>query len=159
MVRNVQTMSETIAGRVMEDIKTAMRAKDTLALTVLRALKSAFKYAAIEKHGADGELDEAGAVVVVRKQIKQRQDSIESFVSAGREELAQKERDEMAVLEKYLPAGLSEVEIESIVDAAIAETGATSRKEMGAVMKLVQERAAGRADGKALSGVVGRRLS
>jgi uncharacterized protein YqeY len=139
-------------------MKEAMKAKNAAALNVLRALKSAIKYAAIEKHGADGNLDDTEAVAVVRKQIKQRQDSIESYEKAERPELVAKEQAEIAVLEDFLPAGMSGAEIAALVEACVAEVGATSKKEMGQVMKLVQERAAGRADGKALSQEVMKRL-
>jgi len=142
----------------MDDIKLAMREKNTVALTVLRGLKSAFKYAAIEKHGADGELEEAEVIAVVRKQIKQRQDSVASFQEAGRQDLIDKELEEVGVLENYLPVSLSEGEISELVGAVITELGATSKKEMGAVMKVLQERAAGRADNKVLSKEVMQRL-
>ena len=90
----------------MGDIKEAMKAKDQTALTVLRALKSAVKYAAIEKGGADAELEDGEAMAVVRKQIKQRNDSLESYESAGRADLADKEKAEIEILERYLPAPL-----------------------------------------------------
>jgi uncharacterized protein YqeY len=150
-------MSNT-ATTISEDIKTAMRAKDSTALNALRALKSALTNAAIEKGGLGTELDEPETLAVIRKQIKQRQDSIESFENAGRTELADKEKAEIAVLEQFLPKGLSDAEVAGLVDAAIAETGATSKKDMGAVMKVVQEKAGGRADGKTLSQAVMARL-
>jgi hypothetical protein len=136
-----------------------MKAKDTVTLNVVRNLKSAMKYAAIEKHGADGELDDAEAVTVIRKEIKKRQDSIASYEQANRADLADIEKAEMAVLEKYLPAGLSVEEIVKLVESTIAELGATSKKDMGAVMKKLQEAAAGRADGKTLSAEVAKRLN
>jgi uncharacterized protein YqeY len=151
-------MSSTISARIVEDMKTAMKAKDTLALNVVRGLKSAIKYAAIEKHGADSELDEADAIVVVRREIKKRQDSVEQYEKANRADLADTEKAEIAVLEKYLPAAMSASELSKIVEDAIAETGATTKKDMGKVMKLVTERAAGRADGKTISTEVGKRL-
>lgn len=144
---------------LMDDIKTAMKAKDTVSLTVLRALKSAIKNAAIEKGGADAELDEAECMAVIRKQIKQRQDSITQFEGAGRPELAENEKVEITVLEKYLPAPLSDEEVSHIVSDAISETGASSKADMGKVMKLVQEKAEGRADGKVLSQLVMKALS
>lgn len=145
--------------RIAHDLKEAMKAKNTAALTVLRALKSALKYAAIEKFGAEGELPEADALAVVRKQIKQRRDALESYTGAGREDLAEKERAEIVVLETYLPRPLTPEELQALVDAAIAETGATGKADMGKVMKLAQERADGRADGKALAAAVSARLS
>ena len=149
----------TIQDQLMADLKEAMKSKDAAALGAIRGLKTAFMNACVEKGlGPQGALEEAEAVAVVRKQIKQRQDSIESFNGAGRPELAEKEAGEIAVLEKYLPTALSAAEIEKIVVDVIAELGATSKKEMGAVMKLVNERAAGRADGKSLSSAVGAKL-
>ena len=145
--------------QIMQDLKEAMKAKDQAAMTTLRALKSALKYAAIEKLGAEGELPEADAVAVIRKQIKQRRDSVEQFTAGGRPELAEKETAEIAVLERYLPAALTEAELEAMVDAAIAELGATGKQDMGRVMKALQERAAGRADGKVLSQLVAKRLA
>ena len=149
----------TLSDQVTDDIKNAMRAKDSLALGTLRALKSAIKNAAIEKGGADAVLDDAEAIVVIRKQVKQRQDSILQFEEAGRVELAQKEKDEVVILEKYLPAALSEEELEKAVSAAIAETGASSRADMGKVMKVLQEKTEGRADGKTLSKAVQSKLA
>lgn len=148
-----------ISARITEDMKTAMKAKDTVALNVVRALKSAIKYAAIEKHGADGDLDDAEALVVVRREIKKRQDSIAQFETAGRTDLADNEKAEVAVLEKYLPAAMSEADLIKLVEDAIAETGAASKKDMGKVMKLVQERSEGRADNKAISTEVSKRLA
>jgi hypothetical protein len=141
----------TFAETVMSDLKDAMRAKDTVALTTLRALKTALTNAAIESGNKDNVVEEADALAIVRKQIKQRQDSIEQFENAGRAELAESEKAEIVVLEKYLPAALGADEISAIVEAAIAETGATSRADMGKVMGIVQAKAAGRADGKTLS--------
>ncbi|MEM8956026.1 MAG: GatB/YqeY domain-containing protein [Verrucomicrobiota bacterium] len=148
-----------LSDQIMDDIKDAMKAKDTVALTVLRALKSAIKYAAIEQGGADAVLNETDSLAVIRKQIKQRQDSIQSYKEGGRQDLADSEAAEIAVLEKYLPASLSDDEITALVDASISEIGATSKKEMGAVMKLLQEKAAGRADNKILSQKVMEKLS
>lgn len=151
-------MSE-LNQQIGEDLKNAMRAKDSVALMVLRALKSAVKYAAIEKGGADAELDEVEIMAVIRKQIKQRQDSVEGFQQGGRDEMVEKEQAEIVVLEKYLPAALSEEEVNGMIDASIAEIGATSRKDMGAVMKVLQEKIAGRADNKSLSQGVMQKLS
>ncbi len=142
-----------------EQLKDAMRARDAVAMNALRALKSALKYAAIEKLGAEGELEGPEAVAVVRKQIKQRRDSVESFVTNQRPELAEKELGEIAVLERFLPAALSAEAIEALVQEVIAETGATGKADLGKVMKLLQERAAGRVEGKTLSQVVARLLS
>lgn len=151
-------MSE-LSQQITEDMKTAMRAKDTVALNTIRMLKSSIKNAAIEKGGADAELDDTEISNVIRKEVKKRQDSIEQYESAGRQELADQEKVEIEVLNGYLPEPLAEEEIAKIVDEAIAEVGATSRKEMGQVMKIVQEKTAGRADGKTLSQAVMSKLS
>lgn len=148
-----------LATRIPEDLKTAMKAKDTVTLAVLRALKTAMTNASIEKGHLTATLDQAEVEALIRKQIKQRQDSLTQFSNAGREELAANEAAEIKVLEKYLPAALSAEEITALVDAVVAETGASSKADMGRVMKLAQERAAGRADGKALSQEVAKRLS
>lgn len=155
---NIYAMSE-LSEKITEDMKAAMRAKDTTALNTIRMLKSSIKNAAIEKGGADAELSDAEVSNVIRKEVKKRQDSIEQYESAGRPELAEKEKEEIEILNRYLPEPLSEAEIEKIVDEAIAETGATSRKEMGQVMKIVQEKTAGRADGKTLSQAVMAKLA
>lgn len=149
----------TFAETIMEDLKAAMRAKDTVALATLRALKTALTNAAIESGNKDNVVDDTSALALVRKQIKQRQDSIEQFEAANRPELAEGEKAEILVLEKYLPAGLSEEEVNAIVAAAVAETGATSRADMGKVMGIVQAKAEGRADGKTLSQAVMKQLS
>lgn len=148
----------TISERIDSDLKDAMRAKDAGKLGVLRMLKSAMKYAAIEKSGAEGQLDDTEATQVIRKQVKQRQDSIESFEKGGRPELATKEKEELAVLSAYLPQAMSGDELAAAVREAIAEVGATSRAQMGAVMKTLQTKLAGRADGKTLSQEVQRQL-
>lgn len=148
-----------ISAQLTEDMKSAMRAKDSVALNVVRNLKSAIKYAAIEKLGAEGELEDADVLVVIRREIKKRNDSVTQYEGAGRQDLADQEKAEIVVLEKYLPAALSLEEIEKLVVEAIAETGASSKKDMGKVMKLVQERSEGRADGKALSAAVSAKLS
>jgi len=134
-----------------------MRAKDAGRLNVLRMLKSALKYAAIEK--SDPGLDDAAALQVIRKQVKQRQDSIEQFEKGGRPELAAKEKEEQEMLNAYLPKGLNADELAAMVRETIAEVGATSKAQMGAVMKALQAKVAGRADGKTLSGEVSKQLS
>jgi uncharacterized protein YqeY len=149
----------TLQERVDADLKEAMRAKDSTKLGVLRMLKSALKYAAIAKSDAEAELNEVEAAQVIRKQVKQRQDSIESFEKAGRAELVEKEKAEMAILNGYLPQAMSADQISKIVRETIAETGATSRAQMGAVMKALQAKVAGGVDGKALSAEVQKQLS
>jgi uncharacterized protein YqeY len=149
----------TLQERVDSDLKDAMRARDAAKLGVLRMLKSALKYSAIEKSGAEAQLDDTESVQVIRKQVKQRQDSIESFEKGGRPELAAKEKEELAILNAYLPQGLNAEELANIVRETISEVGATSRAQMGAVMKALQGKIAGRADGKTLSQEVQRQLS
>jgi len=146
-------------AQISEDLKNAMRAKDTVALNVIRNLKSALKYAAIEKLGADGELGDTDALVVVRKEIKKLQDSVEGAEKAGRPDAVADARAEIAILEKYLPAAMSTEDLAKLVESVITELGATSKKEMGAVMKALQERVAGRADSKAISTEVAKRLA
>jgi uncharacterized protein YqeY len=149
----------TLQQRVDSDLKEAMRAKDATKLGVLRMLKSALKYAAIAKSDAEAELSDAEAVQVIRKQAKQRQDSIESFEKGGRAELADKEKEELAILNTYLPQGMSPDELAKVVRETIAELGATSKGQMGAVMKALQAKVGGRADGKTLSSEVTRQLN
>jgi uncharacterized protein len=148
----------SLLARIDSDIKDAMRARAAERLGVLRMLKSALKATAIEKGIADEALDDATSLAVLRKELKKRQDSIESFDKGNRPELAAKERAEAEMLTAYLPKALSPEETEALVKAVIAEIGATSKAQMGAVMKLATERAAGRADGRALSGLVGKLL-
>ena len=148
----------TFQERIDNDLKDAMKAREADRLTVVRMLKAALKNAAIEKHGATGQLDDADAAAVIRKQVKQRQDAIEGFEKGHRPELAAKEKLELEILNTYLPKQLSAGEISALVKEAIAESGATSKAQMGAVMKLAQAKAAGRADGKALSQEVQKQL-
>lgn len=149
----------TFQERIDVDLKEAMKAREAEKLAVLRMLKSALKNAAIEKGGATATLEDAEAAVIVRKQAKQRQDSIEGFEKGHRPELAEKEKMELAILSAYLPKQMSAGELTALVQAAITEAGATSKAQMGAVMKIASANAAGRADGKALSAEVQRQLS
>src|SRR3954447_3268878 len=147
----------TLVDRIDADLKDAMRAREAGKLAVLRGLKSALKYAENEK--ADAALDDSAAVQVIRKQVKQRQDSIDSFEKGGRPELAAKEKEELEILNAYLPKGFSAEELSALVRESIAEVGATSKAQMGAVMKALQAKVAGRADGKTLSAEVQKQLS
>jgi len=133
-----------------------MLAKDAEKLSTLRLLKSALGYLQIDKK--TDQLSDAEITSVVQKESKKRRDSIEQYRNGGRPELADKEARELAVLETFLPAPLSPDELEKLVRAAIQELGVTSKKEMGPVIKAVQAKAAGRADGKAISAVVGKLL-
>jgi uncharacterized protein YqeY len=139
-----------------QEIKTAMLAKDADRLSTLRLLNSAVGYAQMERKTES--LTEADFIAVVQKEVKKRRDSIEQFEKGGRPELAKREREEIVVLETFLPKPLSAEELEQLVKATIRELGATSKKDMGPVIKAVQAMAAGRADGKSISGVVGKLL-
>jgi len=141
-------------ARIDQDLKEAMKARDTDRLNVIRMLKSSLKLASIEQGGADARLDEPAALAVVRKELKKRQDSIEQFTKGGRPELAAKEELEATVLKGYLPQPLTDGELHDVVRESIAEVGATSKAQMGAVMKVAVARSAGRADGRALSAAV-----
>ncbi len=147
-----------IQQQINEDIKEAMRAKDAAKLGLLRMLKSALGYAAIEAKSAEGLLDDHEAIAVIRRQIKQRRDAIEGFLKGGRAELAGKEEAEIAELEKYLPAAIPPEELAELVRSAIAEAGATNRAQIGAVMKVLMPKVAGRIDGKTLNQEVLRHL-
>ncbi|OLD70709.1 MAG: glutamyl-tRNA amidotransferase [Verrucomicrobia bacterium 13_1_20CM_4_55_9] len=148
-----------LSERVDSELKTAMREKNAIKLGVLRMLKAALTNAIIEKGGADSKVTDAEAAQVIRKQVKQRQDSIESFEKGGRAELAAKEKEELSILQSYLPQGMSADEISKVVRETIAEVGASSKAQMGAVMKALQAKVAGRADGKTLSAEVQKQLS
>jgi len=142
----------TLSAKSDHDIKEAMKARDSDRLGSLRMLKSSLKYAVIEKGtGTEADLADADVITVLRKRIKQCQDAIDGFVKGGRAEQAEKEKAEMSLLESYLPAGLSAEELSVLVRSAIAETGATGKAQMGAVMKVVMANAAGRTDGKAVN--------
>ncbi|MEZ0295508.1 MAG: GatB/YqeY domain-containing protein [Candidatus Methylacidiphilales bacterium] len=148
----------SLTAKIDAEIKQSMLSKDAVRLGVLRMLKAGAKNAAIEKGGADYQLSDAEVVTVVRKELKKRQDSVESFTKGGRQELADKEKAEITILAEYLPPPLTEEEIEKIVTSAIIEVGATTKAQMGAVIKAAQARADGRVDGKKLSQVVQRLL-
>ena len=148
----------SIADTISDDMKSAMRERNKEMLNTLRALKAAITNAGIQKSGAGTLLDDSEIIAIIRKQIKQRQDSIEQFEKADRQELADNEKSEIAILQNYLPAAMSDDEIVAAVESAITEIGAESKKEMGQVMKLLQEKTGGRADGKKLSQEVMKRL-
>jgi uncharacterized protein len=147
------SLNETIAS----DITAAMKAKDALRLSALRMLKAAITNKGMVEKGRD--LEDAEVLQVVASLVKQRRDSIDQFAKAGRTDLVDKETAEIAILEHYLPPALSAEEIEAAVAAAIAETGASSAKDMGKVMKAVMPKLAGKnADGKAVNDAVRRTL-
>lgn len=142
--------------KINAEIKASMLARDADRTGALRLLKSAVGYLQIEKKV--DVLPDADVLAVVQKEAKKRRDSIEEFDRGGRAELAAKERAELKVLEEFLPKQLSPEETEELVKAAITEVGATSKKDMGAVMKAAQAKAAGRAGGKVMSALVGKLL-
>jgi uncharacterized protein len=147
----------SLLARIQQEMKSAMLHKEADRLSTLRLLKSAIGYAQIERKTenlSDGEI-----VALVQKEIKKRHDSVEQFEKGGRLELAEKERREIMVLETFLPQQLPAEELDQLVRATIQELGATTRKDMGPVIKAVQAKAAGRADGKTISAVVGKLLT
>lgn len=146
----------SLQERVSQEIKAAMLAKDADRLSALRMLKSALGYAQIERKTE--QLADADVVAIVQKEVKKRRDSVEQFEKGGRPELAVKEKQEITVLEAFLPAAMTPEELEALVKATIQELGAASKKDMGPVIKAVQAKAAGRADGKTVSGIVGKLL-
>jgi uncharacterized protein YqeY len=146
----------TLNEKVAADITAAMKARDAGRLSALRMLKAAIMNKGVEK-GRD--LDDAEVLQVVSSLVKQRRDSIEQFQKGGRTDLVDKETAEVAVLEQYLPPAISAEEIDAAVTAAIAETGATTPKDMGKVMKAVMPKLAGKnADGRAVNEAVRRKL-
>jgi len=143
--------------RIQTDITAAMRAKDELRLSVLRMVKSALKNKEIEKMRP---LDDMESLQVLQTLVKQRRESVEQFARGGRQDLADKETKEIAILENYLPAAPSDADLNAAIEAAIAETGANSPKAMGAVIKAARARLEGKAiDGKVLSDRVRERLT
>src|SRR6266481_1644604 len=146
----------SLQARLSSEIKASMVAKDADRLSTLRLLKSAIGYVQLERK--NGDLSDAEFVAVVQKEIKKRRDAIEQFEKGGRQELADKEKKEITVLETFLPQPLSPEELEQLVKATIQELGATSKKEMGLVIKAVQAKVAGRAEGKTISAIVGKLL-
>jgi uncharacterized protein len=146
----------TLQERLSQEIKAAMLAKDADRLSALRMLKSTLGYVQIERKTET--LPDAEVIAIVQKEVKKRRDSVDQFEKGGRPELAAKEKQEIVVLETFLPQQLSTEELEQLVRATIQETGATSKKDMGPVIKAVQAKAAGRVDGKTVSTLVGKLL-
>jgi len=147
----------TAFEQIQKDIVAAMKAKDEVRLSVLRMMKSAFQLKEVEKIRP---LDEAESIALLQTLAKQRKESIEQFAKGGRQDLVDKETEQLKVLETYLPAGASESEMDAAITSAIASTGATSMKQMGAVVKAAKEALTGKSvDGKALSDRVRDRIS
>lgn len=133
------SLKETIT----EDMKTAMRAADKPRLGVIRLILAAIKQREVDERIV---LDDTQVIAVLEKMVKQRKDSVSQYAAAGREDLADVERAEMGIIETYLPAKLSDAEVDALIDAAMAETGASSARDMGKVVAAVKTKAAGRAD-------------
>ena len=143
----------SLEEKINSDLKTAMMAREEATVRGIRAIKSAIILAKTEK-GAGGVIAPEKEVQMLQKLVKQRRDSIAEFEKANRQDLITKEREEIAIIEKYLPAMMSEDEVREVVKKAIAETGATTQKEMGKVMGLVSKQLAGKADNKLVSEIV-----
>jgi uncharacterized protein len=143
--------------KILNDYKEALKNKDSLKSTALSFLRAQLMNAALEKK--KNTLDDTEVMAVVRKQIKQRQDSIEQFTKGNRPELAEKELQELKILKAYLPEELSGEELKKIIEEAVAVTGALGMKDMGKVMKEVTAKVAGKADSKTVSDLVRERLS
>ncbi|RAN75186.1 glutamyl-tRNA amidotransferase [Bacillus sp. SRB_336] len=146
----------TLKQQLTEDMKNAMRAGDKHRLGVIRLMLAAIKQREVDERI---ELDDVQVLATLEKMLKQRKDSVSQFDAAGREDLSAIERAEMVVIETYLPAKLGDEEIDALIDAAIAETGASSPRDMGKVVAAVKEKAAGRADMGVVSGRIKSRLA
>jgi uncharacterized protein YqeY len=146
----------TLQERLAQEMKSAMLSKEAERLSTLRLLKSAAGYLQIEKKTE--QLSDADFISLTQREIKKRRDAIEQYEKGGRPELAEKEKREVTVLEGFLPKAMSGDELDQLVKATVQELGATSKKEMGPVIKAVQAKAAGRADGKTISTAVAKVL-
>lgn len=147
----------SLESTINEDLKQAMKAKDQVALRGIRAIKSAILL--YNTSGASEELTQEKEIAILQKLIKQRQDSLDIYEKQGREDLAVVEREEIAVIMRYLPQQLSEAELNEAIRSIIQRTGASSMKDMGSVMGEASKELAGKADGKAISAVVKALLS
>jgi uncharacterized protein YqeY len=147
----------SLQNQVMDKMKEAMKAKDTIALQALRAVKSAFLLAKTET-GVKEEITEEQAIKIIQKQVKQRKDSAAIFIKQNRQDLADPELLEIAVLEQFLPEALSEDEIEKVVVTTITKLGASGMKDMGKVMGMVSNELSGQAEGKVISAFVKKNL-
>jgi uncharacterized protein YqeY len=150
------TMTDSLRARLETDMKAAMRAGDAVERDTLRFILAALQNAEIEKRGA---LDEAEGQALLQRQAKRMVESIDQFRAGGREDLAEKESVQLAILKRYLPAELSDDEVLDLAREVVRETGASTPKDMGRIMPILIERAAGRADGKRLSSAAKTALS
>lgn len=139
----------SLETKLVTDLKSAMKAKDKIALRGIRAIKSAILLAKTD--GTGNEITEEVEIKMLQKLIKQRKDSLEIFEKQGREDLAVVEREEIGIIEKYLPAQMSQEDLEAFLTKVIADTGATSMRDMGKVMGMASKQLAGKADGKTIS--------
>lgn len=147
----------SLKEKIVSDLTASMKAKDADRTSTLRMVKAAIMHR--EKEGA-GELTDEDVLKLLRSQVKQRRDSVEQYAQAGRQDLVDKETAEIAVIESYLPQAASAAEIDQAINDAVAETGATSMKDMGAVMKSAMNKLAGKnADGRAVSEAVKKKLA
>jgi hypothetical protein len=142
--------------QIQNDVKQAMKAKEKERLGTLRLITAAIKQREVDERI---ELDDTQVLAILEKMIKQRRDSITQYENAGRQELADQEKSEIAIIEAYMPAGLSDEEILAMVESVIAETGASGMQEMGKVMGALKPRMQGRADMGKVSGLVKQKLS
>ncbi|AWV08703.1 glutamyl-tRNA amidotransferase [Lysobacter maris] len=149
-------MTMSLKQRLTDDMKAAMKAGDKHSLGVIRLVNAAIKQKEVDERV---ELDDAAVLAVLDKMVKQRKDSVSQYEGAGREDLAQVERDEIVVIERYLPAKLGEAEILAAVDAAIAQTGASAPADMGKLMGVLKPQLAGQADMGLVSKLVKQRLA
>lgn len=147
----------SLEKKIMEEMKAAMKSKNKTALEALRAVKSAILLAKTDGSGNE-ELSETDEISILQKQIKMRRDAAEQFSEQGRNEMAENELNQIEVIEKFLPEQLSEEDVVVEVTKIIEETGASEMKDMGKVMKLANERLAGKADGKAIADAVKKQL-
>ena len=150
----------SLKDRISEDIKTAMKAKDKLRLETVRSIKKFIleKEVSLRPQGQES-LTETQEIEVLAQQAKQRRDSIEQYRQAGRDDLADKEAEELAIIEEYLPGQLSDEEVAAVIEEIIAKTGATSAKDMGKVMGPVMQQLKGRADGQKIQAIVKEKLN
>jgi uncharacterized protein YqeY len=146
----------SLKAQIQEDMKTAMRAKETARLATIRLLLAAMKQREVDERI---ELTDTDVLTIIEKMIKQRKDSITQYEAGGRQDLADVEKAEMDILSTYMPAALSDAEVQAEVDAAMAETGAAGMQDMGKVVALLKSRLAGRADMGKVSGLVKAALS
>lgn len=143
--------SNTLKGQIQEDVKSAMRAREQKRLTALRLITAAIKQVEVDQRI---EMDDTAVLAVLDKMVKQRRDSLDQYRSAGRDDLAAQEQFELDLISAYLPEALSEEALSALIEQAVADTGASSMRDMGAVMSKLREQVQGRADMKAVSNAV-----